>query len=104
MTTNGFIRLDRELVGGDKWRGLSANARAVVIDMARFHNGKNNGSIRYGCSDALQCLRCSKSTAVKVFAELRRSGLVEVTERGSFTHKGGSRKGMSTAWKINFLR
>lgn len=102
--TNGFIRLERKLVSSDAWRGLSANARAVVIDMAGFHNGKNNGAIRYGFADAIRCIRCSKSTAVKVFAELRQSGLVEMTERGSFSNKIGARGGRSSAWLVTFLR
>ena len=95
-----FIKLDRDLVRSDRWQGLTPGARALLLEIWAWHNGTNNGSIRYGVRQAVASLRCSFSTAKKLFQELEAAGLIVATERGSFRWKQGAREGRTTAWRI----
>lgn len=100
---SGFLKLPNTLIRSEKYAALSSNAVKLLIHMAGFHNGKNNGSIRYGVAQAMRLLGCSKPTACNCFAELRTAGLIEMTERASFINKDGARHGKATAWRITFL-
>jgi hypothetical protein len=100
MKVNGWIQLDRELVRSERWQGLSVGARALMIEIWSWHNGGNNGSIRYGHRDAVKSLNCSFSTAKRWFQELEEARLIEATERGAFRWKEGAREGRATAWRI----
>jgi hypothetical protein len=101
--SRGFLRLPHDLIRSERFALLSANAVKLVIHMAAFHNGRNNGSIRYGVAQAMVLLGCSKPTACKCFAELRDAGLIEPTERASFYNKDGARHGKATAWRLTFV-
>ena len=98
-----FIRLDHDLVRGEAWAGLSANATRLLIGIWNQHNGYNNGDLRFGHAQAKQLLRCSARTASRTFRELEDAGLIEAVEKGSFAHKASARKGMVTAWRINAI-
>ena len=100
---NGFIRVEREDWQSDQWRSLSGNARVLLIDIQCGYTGRNNGHLVYGLAHAIACLRCSKSTAVRIFAELKDAGLIEVTKLGSFSHKAGARKGEASQWRLTYL-
>lgn len=97
---NGFIKLPRALVLGETWRGLSVVARAIFIDMWAWHNGANNGAIRYSISQAMTAGQCSRSTAIRKLQELGSAGMIDATERGGFRWKTGAREGRATAWRI----
>jgi len=97
---NGFIKLPRALVRGDAWQGLSPGARALMLEIWCGHNGRNNGSVRYSVRQAVESLHCSLSTAQRWFRELEDAGLIEATERGSFSWKAGARQGKATSWRI----
>jgi len=100
MKVNGFIKLERDLVRSDRWQSLSVGARALLIEIWSWHNGSNNGSIRYGVRQAKESLRCSDPTALKWFKELETAHLIEAVERGGFRWKTGAREGRATAWRI----
>ena len=72
---NSFIRVDRDLWQSDEWRNLSVNAQVALVDMWAQFNGRNNGQISYGLRDAMARLHCSKSTALRAFAELQNAHL-----------------------------
>ena len=99
----GFIKLDHDLVRGPEWRGLSGDAAKVLIDILDQFNGRNNGRLHYGIRHAMRCLNCSKRTAIRRLGELRDTGLIVATEKGSFIDKMGARKGITTAWRLTFL-
>ena len=103
-TPNGFIKLDRALMRGDAFTGLSSNATRLLIGIMYGYTSRNNGSIRYGIGQATRWLHCGKSTAVRTFAELRAAGFIEPTKRGSFNDKAAAQKGMATTWKLPFLK
>ena len=100
---NGFIRVERGLWHSDQWRGLSANARVVLIDLQAGYTGHNNGKLTYGIGHAVRCLHCGKRTAIRTLAELKAAGLIEATSIGSFTHKAGARMGQATTWRLTYL-
>ena len=101
---NGFIRLDHSVVRSETWAGLSPRATRLIIGIWNQYNGKNNGDLRFGNAHAVRLLRCSASTAVRTFAELKEAGLIECVQRSSFADKAGSRKGMATTWRITVLK
>jgi hypothetical protein len=100
MKVNGFIQLDRDLIRSERWQGLSVGARALLIEIWSWHNGTNNGSIRYGVRQAEAALHCTRRTALRWFRELQDARLIEATERGAFRWKAGAREGRATAWRI----
>ena len=100
---SGFLKLPNKLIRSEQYAELSSNAVKLLIHMAGFHNGKNNGSIRYGVAQAMRLLGCSKPTACNCFAELRTAGLIEATKPASFSHKDGARQGLATAWRLTFI-
>ncbi len=99
-----FIGLPHELVRGEVWAGLSANATRLLIGIWDQYNGHNNGELRYGYAHAERLLGCSTATAKRTFAELKNSGLIVAVEKGSFAHKNGARHGIVTAWRINAIK
>ncbi len=101
--SNGFIKLDHDLVRSECWAGLSSHATRLLIAIWDQFDGRNNGRLRFGISQTMRVLHCGTGTAMRTLAELRDADLIEVVEKGSFTHKNGARKGMVTAWRLTFL-
>lgn len=101
---NGFIRLEHDLVRGEVWAGLSANATRLLIGIWDQYNGHNNGFLPYGTEQAMRLLRCSTSTAKRTFAELKDAGLIIAVKKGSFARKDQARKGEVTEWEITALK
>lgn len=100
---NGFIKLDNDLVHGEVWQSLTPGARSLLIEIWSWHNGRNNGDIRYGVRQAMKSLGCSTRTARRHFSELRDAGLIVVTQKGAFTFRSGQREGRVTAWRISLI-
>lgn len=98
---NQFLRLEHGLVSSPAWRNLSSHATRLVIDMAARHNGKNNGAIPYSVDEAMRCLHCSKRTAIRAIAELKKAGLIKCTHKGAFDLRAGKRR--ASEWRIAFL-
>ena len=99
-TSSGFVRLRHDLLGSAAWRTLSLGARALLIEVWRRYNGRNNGQIPYSQREAQECLRCSSKSAVKWFRELQRAGFIFPTQRGSFQQKAGTNEGRATLWRL----
>lgn len=100
---NGFIKLDNDFVHGEVWQSLSPGARSLLIEIWSWHNGRNNGDIRYGVRQAMKSLGCSYRTAQRHFAELRDAGLIVTTQKGAFTFKAGQREGRVSAWRVTLI-
>lgn len=99
----GFIKLQNDFVHDEQWRSLSLGARCLLIEIWSWHNGANNGHIRYGIRHANKALKCSRRSALRWFAELQDAKLIVCIEKGSFAHKTGARKGTATAWKLTCI-
>ena len=104
QTVSSYVRLPHDLIRGEVWAGLSANATRLLIGIWDQYNGHNNGDLRFGYAHAERLLGCSTQTVWRAFAELQDAGLIEAVEKGSFAHKASARKGIVTAWRIAVLR
>lgn len=101
---NGFIKIERKLAQSERFQSLSANARAVLIDIWSQFNGYNNGSIRYSIGDVQKTLRCARRTAIRVLAELQDTGFLDNVERGGLRHSEQGSFGRKSAWRIAGLK
>lgn len=79
--------LEHYLLDTPAWRHLSANARAVYVDLKRRYNGTNNGAIAYSSRDAGAALNAHHATGARALIELQDHGFVAITEQSSFERK-----------------
>lgn len=85
-----FYRLPKEIMKG-KYKGMSSNAKllyAVMLDrnsLSVKNNWKDNKQrvyIYFSIENIMDCLGCSKTTAIKVLKELEENDLVEKKRQG----------------------
>ena len=103
MSANGFIRIDRNLWRSKAVENLSTPAKLLLVELHYRHNGRNNGQICLSWEEAQALLNCSRRMVGYYFAELRQSGLIETTVKGSFEHKDGARKGTCNRYRLAHL-
>lgn len=83
-----WVMLEHYLLDTPAWRHLSANARAVYLDLKRRYNGQNNGLISYSAREAGDALAGRHhSTGARALLELQEHGFIAVTEDSSFNRK-----------------
>ena len=82
-----FVRLDHDLIMSPAWEGLSTQARAVLIQVAKRYNGRNNGTLGASVRDMATECRINKNTASKALGELIDAGFLELAQAGSFSFK-----------------
>lgn len=98
--TSRFVQMDHKILYSPAYRGLSTNARALLIELIGLFNGINNGSLFLSTRDAERLLGVTNDETIrKAFYELVSHGLVQATERGSFSRKAPH----ATAWRLTFL-
>ncbi len=95
-----FVIMSSKRFRSDEVQALSGNAFKLLFGIMDQHNGRNNGSLRFGYQQAQELLHCSAKTAQRCFRELEAAGLIEKTKRGSFTNKVDARNGLSSAWRV----
>jgi hypothetical protein len=101
---NGFIRIEREFWADPKVAELPAPCQIILVDMLYRYTGSNNGRISYSWEDAQRRVKCSRRMVGYYFAKLRDAGLIEVTVKGSFDLRNGTRKGTANQYRLTFLR
>lgn len=79
---------------------LHAPQLTVLLDMARRHNGRNNGAIGYGCRDAARVARIGSKSAMLVLNQLHRAGHIVLRRERSFFMKAGR---ATREWYLPFL-
>jgi hypothetical protein len=81
------VRLHHWLLNSAAYLSLSPPARAVLVEVMRIYNGKNNGKLALSVREA--GLRCniSKNTAARALRELTERGFIEVRTPSSFSLK-----------------
>lgn len=89
-----FIRVTYKLYDSSAFQALHPVPRALYLDMARKHNGYNNGSIAYSVRDACERLHIGDMTACRAFRALQQLGLIVCTRRGSLKTR------QSSEWKL----
>jgi hypothetical protein len=73
---------------------------AVFIDMARRHNGRNNGRIGYGCRDAGKAAHTSPTRGGRILHDLLKQGTIKRTRAAAFNMKAGR---TTSEWEIPAL-
>ena len=91
------IRLHHYMLRSAAWSDLSANARALYVQVAARYNGSNNGRVPYSLRDAATELRIGKATAMRAFAELVEHGFLAVVRKGQFDRK----QSHATEWRLS---
>jgi DNA-binding transcriptional ArsR family regulator len=83
------VRLYHWLVHSPAWRDLTANARAIYVEISSRYGGagSNNGRIPYSVREAATSLRISKSTASRALIELQEHGFIALMKEGGFNLK-----------------
>jgi hypothetical protein len=93
------VRLYGFMTSSAAWLDLSGNAVKLLIHLATFENGTNNGLIFLSERMAAEGIGVSKRTAGKLFDELERHGLIAPTAKGYFKVK----RGPATQWRLTWL-
>jgi hypothetical protein len=90
------VRLYHYMLQSMAWSSLSANARAIYIEIAARYMGSNNGRIPYSVREAGTCLRISPASASRALAQLKHAGFIVPTVKGAFSLK----KRHATEWRL----
>lgn len=93
------MRLFNFMTDSAAWLDLSGNAVKLLVHLAKFENGSNNGEIFLSERDAALAIGVSKRTAGKVFDELETHGFIAVMVKGHFVVKHGP----ATQWRLTWL-
>lgn len=79
--------LTYDILASPAWEGLSAQARAVLIQIAKRYNGANNGTLAASVRDLARECRINKDTVKRTIEELIDAGFLELGQAGSFEYK-----------------
>ena len=90
------IRLYHWLLRSEAWQSLSANARAIYIEMATRYNGSNSGQIPFSVRDAANRAHIGKNAADAALTLLQARGFIVATRRGGFNVKTK----IATEWRL----
>jgi hypothetical protein len=95
-----FVMLTFDLIGSPAWEGLSTQARAVLIQVAKRYNGSNNGRLAVSVRmlEAECCI--TKTTAAKAIKKLVEAGFLDVMQQGAFSNK----KSMSAEYRLTWFK
>jgi hypothetical protein len=91
------VRLYHWLMATLAWKSLSANQRAIYIEISARYNGSNNGNIPYSIREAAESLHIGKSTAATDLQVLQERGFIAPVARGAFSLKNRN----STEWRLS---
>lgn len=85
--TGRFVMLTYDMLSSPAWEALSAQARSVLIQIAKSYDGKNNGRIGASNHNLSNQSKVSKNTVTKAIRELVEAGFLEVVQVGAFSLK-----------------
>ena len=94
VTPGSYTGLPHAVLDSTAYTGLGFSARALLVDMARQLNGRNNGQIHCVFSWLAKRGWTSKATVVKARAELLERGLLVLTRTGGL-NMGASLYGLT---------
>jgi hypothetical protein len=92
------VRLYRYMTSSEAWHDLSGNAVKLLVFLATWEDGENNGEIFMSERMAADGIGVSKRTAGKLFDELEQHGFIAPTAKGYF-----SRQRAATCWRLTWL-
>lgn len=92
-----FVKIDDWVMNSFSWQQLSAQARALFLEIKKRHNGFNNGKIGLGVREAGPSINVHFKTVGKYFIELQKKGFIVAKHAPTF-HTGKGKR--STEWEI----
>ena len=81
------VRLYRWMLDSQAYRSLTCPARAVLIEIARGHDGTNNGRLGLSVRRASERCNIARGTAQRAFIDLQERGFIDCMTKGSFSRK-----------------
>ena len=92
------VRLYGWLLNSPAYLSLSCPARALLIEVTRLYNGRNNGQIGLSVRTASERCHVARGTAARAFAELQERGFIELVTKGAFSRKAPH----ASEWRLTF--
>jgi len=84
------------------YRGLSPNARSLLMELISLYNGSNNGSLYLSVRDAAARMGVADLTAASnAFGELQEMGFIVCTMPSEF-RGGSSSTSRARCWRLTF--
>jgi DNA-binding transcriptional MocR family regulator len=77
---------------------LSCPARALLVELTRIYNGRNNGQIGLSVRGASERCNIARGTAQRAFTELQERGFIELVTKGAFSRKSPR----ASEWRLTF--
>jgi hypothetical protein len=81
------VRLYRWILDSSAYLSLSCQARAVLVEIARGHDGTNNGKLGLSIRRASERCNIARGTAQRALAELQERGFIDCMTKGAFSLK-----------------
>jgi hypothetical protein len=98
---NGYLKLEHSFLDSSAWLSLTAVPRALYVEIARRHNGRNNGHVPYSVRDGGMALGVHSRTIRRAFKQLEEQGIAVRTNRGSFNLK--TKEAKASEWYLPHL-
>ncbi len=89
-------RLYQWLLDSPAYLSLSCQARAVLLEIARGHDGMNNSRLGLSIRRASERCNIARGTAARAFVELQERGFIDCMTKGAFNLKGTARQRMAS--------
>ena len=80
-------RLYQWLLDSPAYLSLSCQARAVLLEIARGHDGMNNSRLGLSIRRASERCNIARGTAARAFVELQERGFIDCMTKGAFNLK-----------------
>lgn len=93
------VRLYHTMMDTPAWLDLSGNAVKLLMLLAKYDNGRNNGDIFMSCRKAADEIGVGKKCVIRLFRELEDHGFIEAVDRGHFNVKIAT----ATSWRLTWL-
>lgn len=99
-----FSRLPHWVQDSVAYRSLKPGPRALLMELIRRYNGRNNGQIIMSARQACSAINISdKDTALRYLNQLREVGLIKSTKLGGFNMKDATAS-RATEWALTWER
>lgn len=99
-----FSRLPHWVQDSAAFRSLKPGPRALLIEMIRKYNGRNNGQIIMSARQACEAINIAdKDTALRYLNQLRDVGLIRPIKVGGFNMKDATAS-RATEWALTWER
>jgi hypothetical protein len=95
-----YFQLHHYMLKTDAWRALSAQARAVYVQIGSRYSGTNNGRLALSVRDAASECNLSRETASRALHELVDLGFTEETRHGGLSRKTR----VASEWRLTAFR